>query len=124
MESFLSAESFKKILTLTVETLEKDSTLKDRPIWVGGSYGTGKTFASFVIKHILEDNLDEVEKYFSHREINSLWQRVAGVRRKGKYARKIIFTPYFSSGTSSPSTSATTSTISPAYRRLLRTPPN
>ena len=58
--------------------------MKDRPIWISGSYGTGKTFASFVVKHILEDNLDEVEKYFTHHEMNSLWQRVAGVRSKGK----------------------------------------
>ena len=83
-KSFYPHESFKKILTLTVETLEKGSALKDRPIWISGSYGTGKTFASFVVKHILEDNLDEVEKYFTHHEINSLWQRIAGVRSKGK----------------------------------------
>ena len=83
-KSFYPHESFKKILTLTVETLEKASAMKDRPIWISGSYGTGKTFASFVVKHILEDNLDEVEKYFTHHEINSLWQRVAGVRSKGK----------------------------------------
>lgn len=67
-----------------IETLEKGSALKDRPIWISGSYGTGKTFASFVIKHILEDKLDDVEKYFTHHAINSLWQRVAGVRSKGK----------------------------------------
>lgn len=83
-KSFYPHESFKKILTLTVETLEKSFALKDRPIWISGSYGTGKTFASFVVKHILEDNLDDVEKYFTRHEINSLWQRVAGVRSKGK----------------------------------------
>ena len=83
-KSFYPHASFKKILTSTVETLEKSSAVKDRPLWLIGSYGTGKTFASFVLKHILEDALDEVEKYFTHHEINSLWQRVAGVRRKGK----------------------------------------
>ena len=64
-KSFYPHESFKKILTHVIETLEKGSTAKDRPIWINGSYGTGKTFASFVIKHILEDNIDEVDKYFS-----------------------------------------------------------
>ena len=83
-KAFYPHESFKKILTSTVETLEKSSSTKDLPIWMNGSYGTGKTFASFVIKHILEDSLDEVEKYFAHHEITSLWQRVEGVRRKGK----------------------------------------
>ena len=83
-KSFYPHESFKKILTSMVETLEKGSAMKDRPLWIHGSYGTGKTFASFVIKHILEDELNEVEKYFAHHEINFLWQRVAGVRSKGK----------------------------------------
>ena len=83
-KSFYPHENFKKILTLTIEALEKDSALKDRPLWISGSYGTGKTFASFVIKHILEDNLGEVKNYFSRREINALWQRVAGIRSKGK----------------------------------------
>ena len=83
-KSFYPHDNFKKILTLTVETLEKSSALKDRPIWINGSYGMGKTFALFVVKNILEDNLADVEKYFTHHEINSLWQRVAGVWSKGK----------------------------------------
>lgn len=72
-KAFYPHASFKHILTLTVETLEKGSSFKDLPIWIVGSYGTGKTFASFVIKHILEDEPSEVEKYFRHPEINSLW---------------------------------------------------
>ncbi|MCR5833603.1 MAG: hypothetical protein K6G55_03030 [Selenomonadaceae bacterium] len=83
-KSFYPHESFKKILESMIDTLEKGSALKDRPLWISGSYGTGKTFASFVIKHILEDRLEDVEKYFTHHEVNSLWQRVLGVRSKGK----------------------------------------
>ena len=69
---------------MTVETLEKASAAKDRPIWINGSYGTGKTFASFVIKHIFEDDFSEVEKYFRHHEMDSLIPRVASLRDKGK----------------------------------------
>lgn len=83
-KSFYPHESFKNILTLTVETLEKASAAKDRPIWINGSYGTGKTFASFVIKHIFEDDFFEVEKYFRHHEMDSLIPRVAALRDKGK----------------------------------------
>ena len=83
-KAFYPHDSFKKILASVVDTLEKGSATKDRPIWISGSYGTGKTFASFVIKHILEDDLSDVEKFFAHHEMNSLWQRVAGIRSKGK----------------------------------------
>ena len=83
-KSFYPHESFRNIFTLTVETLEKASAAKDRPIWINGSYGTGKTFASFVIKHIFEDDFSEVEKYFRHHEMDSLIPRVAALRDKGK----------------------------------------
>ena len=114
-KSFYPHDSFKKILTLTVETLEKGSALKDRPIWIHGSYGTGKTFASFVVKHILEDNLDEVEKYFTHHEINSLWQRIAGVRSKGK-----ILVVHQSSSAGINSQSKLFNTIVESVKRALR----
>ena len=83
-KSFYPHENFKTILTAVIETLEKGSALKNRPIWINGSYGTGKTFASFVIKHILEDELDEAKSYFAHHGMKSLWRRVEGVRGKGK----------------------------------------
>lgn len=83
-KSFYPHESFKKVLTLMIETLEKSSSFKNRPIWMSGSYGTGKTYASFVIKHIFEDDIPSVEHYFQHNEqLNSLWVRLAGVRSKG-----------------------------------------
>ena len=114
-KSFYPHESFKKILTLTIEALEKGSALKDRPIWMSGSYGTGKTFASFVIKHILEDRLDEVEKYFTHREITSLWRRVAGLRSKGKI---LVVHQSSSAGINSPN--KLFNTIIEAVKRALR----
>lgn len=114
-KSFYPHESFKKILTLTVETLEKGSSLKERPIWISGSYGTGKTFASFVVKHILEDNFDEVEKYFTHHDISSLWQRVEGVRSKGK-----ILVVHQSSSAGINSQNKLFNTIIESVKRVLR----
>lgn len=51
-QSFYPHTSFKNILKDVVETLEKSNETKDRSIWMSGAYGTGKTYASFVIKHI------------------------------------------------------------------------
>ena len=114
-KSFYPHESFKKILTLMIETLEKGTALKDRPIWISGSYGTGKTFASFVIKHILEDELDKVESYFAHDEMNSLWRRVAGVRGKGK-----ILVVHHSSSAGINSQNKLFNTIIESVKRALR----
>lgn len=83
-KAFFPHDSFKKVLTSAIETLEKSSNMKNRPIWMSGSYGTGKTYASFVLKHIFEDDLASVENYFRRNEqLASLWTRLAGVRAKG-----------------------------------------
>ncbi len=82
-QSFYPHDSFKSILTSVVEMLEKSSTTKDWSQWMSGSYGTGKTYASFTIKHILEDPLENVEPYFLQNKMNALWARVKGVRAKG-----------------------------------------
>lgn len=83
-QSFYPHDSFKDILTKVVETLEKGNETKDHSIWMSGAYGTGKTFASFVIKHILEDDIDNIESYFVENKLQALYARVKGVRSKGK----------------------------------------
>ena len=83
-QSFYPHESFKRILKDVVETLEKSNETKDRSVWMSGAYGTGKTYASFVIKHVLEDDIQAIEPYFLQNGMESLLARVKGVRAKGK----------------------------------------
>ena len=82
-QSFYPHDSFKRILKDVVETLEKGSETKDRSVWMSGAYGTGKTYASFVIKHILEDDIDAISAYFIQNGMESLLARVKGIRAKG-----------------------------------------
>ena len=114
-KTFYPHESFKKILTLAVEMFEKGTALKDRSMWINGSYGTGKTFASFVIKHIFEDDIAQVQTYFERYEMRSLWQRVLGVRSKGKI---LIVHQGSSSGINSKNKLFTT--ITDSVKRALR----
>ena len=83
-QSFYPHDSFKDILNKVVETLEKGNETKDRSIWMSGAYGTGKTYASFVIKHILEDDIASIEPYFVENNMQALLARVKGIRAKGK----------------------------------------
>ena len=82
-QSFYPHDSFKRILRDVVETLEKGSETKDRSVWMSGAYGTGKTYASFVIKHMLEDDTDAISAYFIQNGMESLLARVKGIRAKG-----------------------------------------
>lgn len=82
-QSFYPHDSFKDILSKVVDTLEKGNETKDRSIWMSGAYGTGKTYASFVIKHILEDDIRSIEPYFIQNNMSALLARVKGIRAKG-----------------------------------------
>jgi hypothetical protein len=83
-KSFFPHDSFKSILKLLTETLEMSAAQKNMPLWMSGAYGTGKTYASFVIKHILEDNLDEIKPYFDTNNMTTLFNVLSGIRNKGK----------------------------------------
>lgn len=82
-KSFYPHDSFKKILHGIVDMLEKGSIAKDLSQWMYGAYGTGKTYASFTIKHLLEDPLDSVNSYFEQNGLETLWNRIQGIRVKG-----------------------------------------
>lgn len=57
-----------------------------RSLWLTGAYGTGKTFACFVVKHLLEDQLDEIEDYFQkHQILAPLWPRFKALRKNNRY---------------------------------------
>ena len=83
-QSFFPHASFKNILKDIVETLEKSNETKDRSVWMSGAYGTGKTYASFVIKHILEDSIESITPYFTQNGMETLLARVKGIRSKGR----------------------------------------
>jgi hypothetical protein len=82
-KSFLPHDSFKAIVSQMIDTLEMGSAEKEKPLWTSGAYGTGKTFASFVIKHMLEDDIGSVKTYFENNNMLPLYARLSGIRSKG-----------------------------------------
>lgn len=83
-KSFIPHDSFKSILKQLTETLEMSVAQKNMPLWMSGAYGTGKTYASFVIKHILEDDLENIKPYFDTNNMNTLFNVLSGIRNKGR----------------------------------------
>jgi len=85
-KSFIPHEGMRKILHDLIKALERGSPADRRPLWVHGSYGTGKTFAAFVVKHLLEDSLSDLEDYFrKHQSFSDLWHRLRALRERGAY---------------------------------------
>ncbi len=64
-KSFIPHTHMRDMLETLIIALERGHGGGDkRSLWLTGAYGTGKTYASFVIKHLLEDPLEEIKEYF------------------------------------------------------------
>lgn len=83
-KSFYAHDSFKYIIRQLLDTLEMSTVEKNKSIWMSGAYGTGKTYASFVVKHLLEDDLESVKAYCESNNMPDVYSRIYGLRNKGK----------------------------------------
>jgi len=83
-KGFYPHDTFKKILGDLVGSLEGATAENRRPLWIYGAYGTGKSFASFTLKHIIEEKEENVRSYFDKHNISeSLRKRLEGVKSQG-----------------------------------------
>jgi len=83
-KSFYPHDTFIKILGDLIASLEGATAENKKSLWIYGAYGTGKTFASFTLKHIIEESDDEVRNYFEKYKISeSLLKRLEGVKSQG-----------------------------------------
>jgi hypothetical protein len=84
-KSFYPHQTFNEIVECLFKALEMRRTEDRKSIWVVGAYGTGKTFASFVLKHILEDDLDDVKEFIVKNSMQSNFiPRLEAIRDSGK----------------------------------------
>jgi hypothetical protein len=84
--TFIPHKVVKKILAKLLDALERGKPIDNKSLWIQGPYGTGKTFGSFFLKHILEDDLKEIEKYFqSYDDMQDVWKRLEAIRKSGEY---------------------------------------
>lgn len=60
---FISNTQFEEVLGVVVHSFSKNPTIKQKSIWMTGTYGTGKSHASSVIKHLMCDPIDDIVEY-------------------------------------------------------------
>ncbi|KJU83051.1 hypothetical protein MBAV_004751 [Candidatus Magnetobacterium bavaricum] len=80
-KEFVPHGTFNDILSDLAGALEMSSIQAKKSLWVSGAYGTGKTYASFAIKHILEDSIEEVTDYL--KELKTTLTRFTKLKQKG-----------------------------------------
>lgn len=61
--TFIPTQQFCDLLQRSLTAITSNEISKRRSMWVRGTFGTGKSHASSVIRHLLCDPADEVESY-------------------------------------------------------------
>ena len=62
-KQFITNEKFEANLKDIINVFTSQIADQRRAIWVQGTYGTGKSHSTSVIKHLLSDDLNEIEDY-------------------------------------------------------------
>lgn len=82
--SFIPTNQFCDLLNQSLTAITSKEVSKRKSIWVRGTFGTGKSHASAVVKHLLCDNYDNICSYIESLPDESLKARVKNLRQGGK----------------------------------------
>lgn len=83
---FIPHISMRQIILSLIRAINRGKSEDLKSVYVTGGYGTGKTFGSFVIKHLLENNIAEAREYFDkYPFLRPLWPQFEAVRSGGRF---------------------------------------
>lgn len=63
---FIANEQFNGILGQVVNSVFNNNVNYHKPFWMSGTYGTGKSHAGSVIKHLLCDPIEDIQEYINY----------------------------------------------------------
>lgn len=83
-KQFIPNDKFEDNLFQIVNTFVTENADERKSIWVQGTYGTGKSHSTSVIKHLLSDNLSDVEDYINKLKNQQLKGMLKNFRKSEK----------------------------------------
>lgn len=88
--SFIPTHQFCDLLQRTLTAVSSADKSKRKSIWVQGTFGTGKSHASSVIRHLLCDSFGDIEFYTKKLEDASLRNQLVNYRKNKQFFSVVI----------------------------------
>ncbi len=85
-KSYIVGQDMENLVDVLCRSINNEVVDARRHFWIHGSYGTGKSYAAIVVKHLLEEKKEVVDDYLGKQSRLSAYRnRFARVRGKGDY---------------------------------------
>ena len=84
-QDYIVHEDMQKAIEKICESFKMEDMDKRRSFWIHGTYGTGKSYAAIVLKHLFTDTPQNIEEFFERKEkITPLKKKFLSIRNKGE----------------------------------------
>lgn len=87
---FIPTKQFSDLLQRSITAITSTEISKRRSMWVRGTFGTGKSHASSVIRHLLCDPVDEVMSYIQNIPNEATRAQLTAIRKEKRYFPVIL----------------------------------
>ena len=88
--TFIPTKQFCELLHRSLTAITSTEISKRRSMWVRGTFGTGKSHASSVIRHLLCDPFKEVESYIQNIPNEVLRAKLTAIRKQKQFFPVIL----------------------------------
>jgi hypothetical protein len=88
--TFIPTKQFSDLLQRSITAITSTEISKRRSMWVRGTFGTGKSHASSVIRHLLCDPVDEVMSYIQNIPNEATRAQLSAIRKEKRYFPVIL----------------------------------
>lgn len=84
-QTFIPTKQFCDLLQRSFTAITSSDISKRRSMWVRGTFGTGKSHASSVIRHLLCDPFEAVDDYIQRIPNDAMRAQLAAMRKQKRY---------------------------------------
>lgn len=84
-QEYIVHEDMKGAVEVICDSLKYEDEDKRRSFWIHGAYGTGKSYAAIVLKHLFEDSVPNIRKFLSNQMLIPYRERFLSIREKGEF---------------------------------------